>query len=124
VTNAAKTPPDIFCEILERIDNRCLAADGPVPPTLREATDQELRALYVAADAIRKIDRVRQDESPIPDVSMQNLIDVGLNAFGLQMFVESIANKKDAAGFSPITFRFRGIRVTMQPDGKIDTRHH
>lgn len=62
-------------------------------------------------------------EAP-PEVSMQNLIDAGLNAFGLQLFVESIANMKDAATFKPITFKFRGIRITMQPDGDIDTRHH
>jgi len=47
--NAAK-----FCDILERIDNRCLAADGPVTPTLQEATTKELRSLYVLADKIRR----------------------------------------------------------------------
>lgn len=32
----------------------------------------------------------------IPAVTMQLLLDGGLNAFGLQLFVESIAAKKDA----------------------------
>lgn len=59
----------------------------------------------------------------VPEVSMQQLIDAGLNAFGLQLFIESIAKMKDAKTFSPITFKFRGIRITMQPDGEIDTRH-
>ncbi len=63
-------------------------------------------------------------ETPIPEVPMQHLIDAGLNAFGLQLFIESIAGMKDAQTFKPITFKFRGIRITMQPDGEIDTRHH
>jgi hypothetical protein len=65
-------------------------------------------------------------ESRIPTVGMQQLLDIGLNAFGLQLFVESIANKKDAKEFKPISFIFRGIRVTLQPEPgmEIDTRHH
>ena len=58
------------------------------------------------------------------DVTMQDLIDAGLNAFGLQLFVESIANKGDAKSFRPLRFRFRGIKITLEPDGEIDTRHH
>jgi hypothetical protein len=60
----------------------------------------------------------------IPEVSMQQLIDAGLNAFGLQLFIESIANKTDAKDFQPLSFKFRGIKITMEPDGEIDTRHH
>lgn len=52
-----KAPADIICEVLEAVDNRCMAYDGPVPPTLRVATDEELRRVYVAADAIRKAAR-------------------------------------------------------------------
>ncbi len=48
-TNAAR-----FAELLETIDNRCAASDGPVTPTLTEATADELRRLYVFADRIRK----------------------------------------------------------------------
>ncbi len=50
----------------------------------------------------------------------------GLNAFGLQLFVESIADKKDAKDFRPISFVYRGIRVTLEPESgeEIDTRHH
>lgn len=36
-------------EILETVDNRCLAVEGPVPPTRLEITDKEFRAIYVAA---------------------------------------------------------------------------
>lgn len=64
------------------------------------------------------------ENEAIPEVTMQMLIDAGLNAFGLQLFVESIAKMKDAKTFTPITFRFRGLRITMQPDGEIDTSHH
>lgn len=49
-----KTNADRFCELLEAIDQRCAAADGPVTPTLTEATAEELRKLYVFADRIRK----------------------------------------------------------------------
>jgi hypothetical protein len=44
-----------FCDLLERIDNRCMAADGPVPPTLSEATSDELRILYRLAKKISKL---------------------------------------------------------------------
>jgi len=60
----------------------------------------------------------------IPEVTMQHLIDAGLNAFGLQLFIESIANKQDSKEFKAIAFRFRGIKITFEPDGPIDTRHH
>lgn len=49
-----KTPAVRFCELLEAIDQRCMAADGPVEPTLTEATSDELRKLYFFADRIRK----------------------------------------------------------------------
>jgi hypothetical protein len=64
------------------------------------------------------------DDRLYPEVTMQQLFDAGLNAFGLQLFIESIADKKDAKDFRPITFRFRGIKITFEPDGEIDTRHH
>lgn len=62
---------------------------------------------------------------PIPVVTMQMLIDAGFNAFGLQLFVESIADKKDAVGFKPFTFSYKGILVTLAPDPEreIDGRH-
>jgi hypothetical protein len=49
-----KTNADRFCELLEAIDTRCMAADGPVTPTLSEATADELRRLYLFADRMRK----------------------------------------------------------------------
>jgi hypothetical protein len=62
----------------------------------------------------------------VPTVSMQNLIDANLNAFALQLFIESIANMKDAKDFQPLSFVFRGVRVTFEPEPgeMIDTRHH
>ena len=41
-----------IAEIIERVDARCLAADGPVTPTLREMTQSELSEIYAAAKAI------------------------------------------------------------------------
>lgn len=49
--NAA--PADQFCELLERIDQRCAAADGPVPNTLSQTTPDELHQLYVLAQQIK-----------------------------------------------------------------------
>lgn len=50
-----KWAADKFTQILERIDNRCMAADGPVPPTLSEATDSELSILYRLAKKISSL---------------------------------------------------------------------
>jgi len=57
---------------------------------------------------------------------MQQLVDAGLNAFGLQLFIESIADKKDSDAFRPFSFLFRGIKITMEPvpGVAIDTSHH
>jgi hypothetical protein len=38
-----------IAQIIESVENRCLAADGPVIPTLAEMTEEELRAIYCLA---------------------------------------------------------------------------
>lgn len=63
-------------------------------------------------------------DKAIPEVSMQQLINAGLNAFGLQLFAESVAGKTDAKSFEPFAFVFRGIKITLEPHGEVDTRHH
>lgn len=68
-------------------------------------------------------------ESAVPRVTMQMLIDVGLNAFGLQLFCESFAgriNPENPAAGLPFTFSFRGLRFTVErePGEEIDVRHH
>ena len=45
---------DLICRTLEKIDDRAISADGPVTPTLREATNEELRRIYQAAKRIQK----------------------------------------------------------------------
>jgi len=69
-------------------------------------------------------------EAPkVPKVTMQMLLDAGLNAFGLQLFCESFAHlvdpKNPDAGM-PFAFSFRGLRFTIErePGEEIDTRHH
>lgn len=37
--------------IILSVENRCMAADGPVTPTLEEMTEDELRAIWQASDA-------------------------------------------------------------------------
>ena len=40
---------DRIKEIIEGVDGRCAAADGPVLPTMREITQQEISAIYALA---------------------------------------------------------------------------
>lgn len=40
---------DRIAEIIETVDNRCMAADGPVPPTLSEMTQAEISEIYKLA---------------------------------------------------------------------------
>lgn len=35
-----------IAELIEAVDNRAIAADGPVPPTRQEITDAEMRTIY------------------------------------------------------------------------------
>lgn len=44
----------IIARTIEAIDDRAISADGPVTPTLREATVPELRRIYQAAKRIAK----------------------------------------------------------------------
>lgn len=52
--NTIKRNAGIIAAALDAIDNRCLAADGPVLPTLAMAEPSELRKIYCAADRIRR----------------------------------------------------------------------
>jgi len=40
---------DRIADILESVDLRCMAVDGPVTPTRLEISDSELREIYVLA---------------------------------------------------------------------------
>jgi hypothetical protein len=64
-------------------------------------------------------------EKKVPHVTMQMLIDAGFNAFALQLFVESFANRGGKEPFDPFSFSFRGLRLTVErePGEEIDTRH-
>jgi hypothetical protein len=44
----------IIARTIETIDNRAMSADGPVTPTLQEATVPELRRIYQAAKRIQR----------------------------------------------------------------------
>lgn len=45
--------------VLEAINGRAIAADGPVTPTMQEATDRELRLIYKAAKKIADLTRTK-----------------------------------------------------------------
>ena len=36
----------LIAEIIEDVDHRCMAADGPVTPTLQEMTQREISEIY------------------------------------------------------------------------------
>jgi hypothetical protein len=40
---------DTVLSVIERVENRCMAADGPVTPTTKEIAEDELREIYLAA---------------------------------------------------------------------------
>ena len=42
-----------FNEIIDAIENRCMAADGPVTPTLQEMTESELCRLWKSVQKMR-----------------------------------------------------------------------
>jgi len=39
-----------IAEIIERVDNRCMAVDGPVTPTLLEMSQDEITEIYKLAE--------------------------------------------------------------------------
>lgn len=41
---------ETIAEIIESVDNRCMAADGPVTPTLQEMRQGEISAIYAIAN--------------------------------------------------------------------------
>jgi hypothetical protein len=43
-----------IAEIIERVDQRCMAADGPVQKTLHEMDHSELRRIYLLATGSKK----------------------------------------------------------------------
>ena len=53
---AKKTPNqrlEEIAKIIERVDNRCMVADGPVTKTRHEMTDNEMRSIYRLAKGPR-----------------------------------------------------------------------
>jgi len=84
-------------------------------------SDEETgRVISEIADAVERAALAKH----IRDVGLAELCEVGLNGFGLQLFVESIANLQKGQVFKPMSFRFRGIKVTLEQDGELDLRHH
>lgn len=47
----AVTSPGLrrIAEIIEHVDHRCMATDGPVTPTLKEMTQEEISRIYALA---------------------------------------------------------------------------
>lgn len=63
-------------------------------------------------------------QEAVPEVTRQQIASAGLNVFGLDLFIESIAGKGDAKTFEPFSFKHRGIKITLEPYADVDTAHH
>lgn len=44
---------DSICHVVDVVEYRCMAVDGPVTPTLKEMTECELRDIWQAANRMR-----------------------------------------------------------------------
>lgn len=64
------------------------------------------------------------EKQRVPEVSLQQLLDCGLNGFALQLLVESIVDVKKKAEFSRIEFSFRGVKFAFDWSEPFDGRHH
>lgn len=53
LTKARKAAEDAI-DVIFLVENRCMAVDGPVTPTLQEITEAELREIYLALERLRK----------------------------------------------------------------------
>lgn len=60
-------------EIIENVDNRAMAADGPVTPTLQEMTQAEMSEIYKLTDI----------KSLLPQPGDDKLLRDAFGAFGL-----------------------------------------
>lgn len=61
-----------------------------------------------------------------PKVTLQQLIDVGLNGFAFQLVAESLAARANPKDFGPpFRFSYKGLRFTVEPEPgeEIDGRH-
>jgi len=50
-----------IAEIIEAVDNRCMAVDGSVTPTLKEMTQKEISEIYALAS--HQTEPSRQDDA-------------------------------------------------------------
>jgi len=48
---------DSIVQIIEGVETRCMAVDGPVTATLQEMTERELREIYALAKGTARSDR-------------------------------------------------------------------
>ena len=45
---------DIVADVILTVENRCMAADGPVTPTSQEITEADLKAIWRAANPSKR----------------------------------------------------------------------
>lgn len=101
-----------FNDIIDRVESRCMATDGPVTPTLNEMREHELADLWRAVQVIRTA-LAEQGEAPQPIGSDTCLLDGGAE----QHILDGIEDCERAiAGFTPLnaTAHIRGRLQSMR----------
>src|SRR3972149_5958212 len=80
----------LIAEVIETVDNRCLAADGDVTPTLQEMTQEEISKIYALASGKLLIaKRVKKEKArkpegypPTPTLDMIHIVQRESHAIG------------------------------------------
>ncbi len=75
-------------------------------------------------EAWQSVCAAADEEKPAPEVTRKQIADVGLNIWGLDLFVESVAGKNDAKTFQTFSFIHRGIKITLEAVSDVDTKHY
>lgn len=74
------TKIDRFNNIIDLIENRCMASEGPVMPTLKEATEDELSALWHLLQEIKTELNPETSQSKILTKYQQGIVTEAHNA--------------------------------------------
>lgn len=74
----------------------------------------------IIARRLRRLAEKIEEPQAAPEISMQMLIDAGLNGFAFELVSESLAGKKDIKTFNRLHFSFRGVTYTLEPTVKAE----
>jgi len=60
--------------------------------------------------------------SSYPEITLQELNEIGMNPFAVELLVESFYRAIDGNRTAKIGFRFRGVWITLEAQRPVDTR--